>query len=304
MPRNLVVEETAALLPDRKKQRQNRSLMCSGNAGDSANAHPFNQERHNLHGLLSIDVAASERPLARRRKRRAAFGATITLDSLSPVESESLYLGMLTFLAGHVGSPLVFSAGEADNQSLGFECGLRPRLDSALSSVSADGRVFNSSSHVRKRSCKQPLIKVITHEFAAKLSDSSSLSQALQCLMNESAGICVSIHVVSVKQQIFFHLQGAKRDRRTGYQAFNGLADAHLILHLVLPRLSFFSRMKASRQRPHKILQTVNFKVALVLPLNRTRKLLPSIFQGRFKIIRSHCSPATSFVLLIRNLLK
>src|SRR6266576_3096702 len=49
---------------------------------------------------------------------------------------------MLTFLAGHVGSPLVFSAGEADNQNLGFECGLRPRLDSAPSLVQARDRAL------------------------------------------------------------------------------------------------------------------------------------------------------------------
>jgi len=50
---------------------------------------------------------------------------------------------MLAFQAGHVGSPLVFSAGEADNQSLGFECGLRPRLDSASPLAETSGGALN-----------------------------------------------------------------------------------------------------------------------------------------------------------------
>lgn len=67
----------------------------------------------------------------RLRKRGITAGAAVTLDSLASVKSEPLSFIVLTFQAGHISSPLVFSAGEADNQSLGSECGLRPLLDSA-----------------------------------------------------------------------------------------------------------------------------------------------------------------------------
>ncbi len=72
----------------------------------------------------------AKRSLARLRKRGIAGRAAIPLDSLASVGSEPLRFGVLTSEAGH-GFSLVFQREKPDNQSLGSECGLRPRLDSA-----------------------------------------------------------------------------------------------------------------------------------------------------------------------------
>src|SRR5260370_42705624 len=68
-----------------------------------------------------------------------ARGATIPLNSLATIRSESLCFGVLASQAGHVASPLVFLREKPENEGLGFKYGLRPRLDSAPSLVQASG---------------------------------------------------------------------------------------------------------------------------------------------------------------------
>jgi len=141
----VAVEEAAALLPDREKQRENRSLVSASNPRNSADTHSFKQERGDLRRLVGVCIVPSQRPLARLRKRGVAAGAAITLNSLASVESESFCFVVLASQAGHVASPLVFLREKPDNQSLGSECGHRPRLDSAsLPAQTGGGALFRS----------------------------------------------------------------------------------------------------------------------------------------------------------------
>ncbi len=286
-----IVEKALAVFPDRKQERKNRALVCASDARDSANTHSLKQERGDLRCLVSVGVVPSKRPLARLRKRGITAGAAITLDSFPSVESEAFYFVVLASQAGHMASPLVFLREKPENQGLGSECGLRPLLDSSLPSVSADGREFSLF--------EQPQIEIVTHVLAASFTDAASLCQSLQSLVDESSGIRIPVYVVPVKQQSFLHFRRRERNVGTIYQSLDGLANAHLILHFVLPRLGFFGCMEAGRKSSHEVMQPVHLEIPLVLLLYGVRKLLSRIFQGRFKVVRSHCSPET-----IRSLLK
>jgi hypothetical protein len=57
----------------------------------------------------------------------------------------------LAIVAGHRTSPLVFLRVKPDNQHLGSECGLRPRLDSALPVALTTGRALSSTPPKSKR---------------------------------------------------------------------------------------------------------------------------------------------------------
>jgi hypothetical protein len=141
-----VIEEIAAVLSNRKKQRENRALMCASYPRHGANAHSFEQERGDLGRFVGIRVVPSKRPLARLRKCGITARAAVTLDSLPSVKSESLRFVMLASQAGH-GLSLVFLREKPENEGLGFRLGLSPRLDSSLPPVRAGGREFCSSPH-------------------------------------------------------------------------------------------------------------------------------------------------------------
>jgi hypothetical protein len=290
-----LVKEVSAIVSDGQKDRKNRALVCASDAGDSANAHAFKQERHDLRSFFSIGVMPSKGSLARLRKRRVAAGAAITLDSLPSVKSESLRFVVLASQAGH-GLSLVFLREKPDNQSLGSECGLRPRLDSAPSSVSADGGVFNSSSHIRKFSCSRhhPLVKVVPHVAATEFLNPARFSQTLKCLMNHRGGICVSVYVVSIKQQTVLYIRGGKRSSRVVHHAFNCVSNGHLILNPLLHRFSFFRVMDVRSQRPHESLQAVNLEIPFMQFRHGVSELLSRIFQSGFQISASHCSLPTT----------
>jgi hypothetical protein len=95
-----IVEKALAVFPDRKKERENRALVCASDARHSANAHAFKQERGDLRCLVSVCVVPSKGLLAGLRKRGITAGAAIPLDSLASVESESFCFVMLAFEAG------------------------------------------------------------------------------------------------------------------------------------------------------------------------------------------------------------
>ena len=133
------IEQVSSLAPDREKERENRAVVDSRGAGDGANTHTFKQETDDLRGLLSRNVVPSKRFVARFRKCGVTSGAAITLDSVASVESEPFCFVVLAFDAGHVGFSLVFLREKPDNHDLGPECGLLPRLDSALPAALTTG---------------------------------------------------------------------------------------------------------------------------------------------------------------------
>lgn len=136
------IENLPALFSNGEKQGKNRGFVNARKTGYRTDAHAFEQKLHDLRGLFGRDVVASERLVARLRECRFAGGATVTLDAIA-AESESLRFGMLAFDAGHVGFSLVFLREKPDNQLCGSECGLRPRLDSALPVAETTGRAFS-----------------------------------------------------------------------------------------------------------------------------------------------------------------
>jgi hypothetical protein len=92
------------------------------------NTHSFQQERDDLSGFFVRDVIAPERLAARLGECGVTTGAAETLDSLASVESESLCFVVLAVDASH---GLLFLCEKPYNLSLGFRCGLRPRLNLA-----------------------------------------------------------------------------------------------------------------------------------------------------------------------------
>jgi len=139
-----LIGEVTGFCADGKKQRKDSALVGASDPRDGAYAHSFHQERDDLSGFISRNVVSSKRSLARRSERSLAIGAAVTLDFIATVESESSSFGVLATLAGHGLSPLVFLREKPDNQSLGSECGLLPRLDSAPSLASlATGRLLS-----------------------------------------------------------------------------------------------------------------------------------------------------------------
>lgn len=136
------IEKVAAFFPNGDKQRKNRTLMNARHAGNGAHAHSFEQKLDDLRGLFGRDIVASKRLMARLSECRFASGATVTLDSATSVEAKSFCFVVVTADTSHVGFSLVFLLEKPDNQSLGSECGLRPRLDSALPLAETRGRAF------------------------------------------------------------------------------------------------------------------------------------------------------------------
>jgi hypothetical protein len=136
------IEKASALLSYREKQRKNRALVCASEARDGANAHSFKQESDDLRGSLCRNVVASERFLAGFREGTFAGGATESLNLSASVGSKSVCFGVFAADTCHVGFSLVFLREKPDNHDLGSECGLPPRLDSALPSARTDGRAL------------------------------------------------------------------------------------------------------------------------------------------------------------------
>src|SRR5579862_7780894 len=66
----------------------------------------------------------------------------VTLDFVSPTKHQPLRFAVFAVRTGHRTSPVVFLREKPDTKNLWSECGLRPRLDSALPSVQPDGRAF------------------------------------------------------------------------------------------------------------------------------------------------------------------
>ena len=133
------IEQASRFIPDREKQRKNRALVGIGDARDSTHAHTFEQEFYDLCRFFGLDVVASERLLARLGERGFTGRATVPLDSIASVESEPSCFLVFATDARH---GLLFPREKPYNQSLGFECGLRPRLDSAPPLVQARDGAF------------------------------------------------------------------------------------------------------------------------------------------------------------------
>src|SRR6266849_3205996 len=140
---NTRIEKFAAVIANGQKERKNRSLMCASNPRDGAHTHALKQQIDDLRRSFGVRVVASKRLPARLRKRGITSGAAVTLDSLAPIESESLRFVMFASQAGHGLSPLVFLRKKPDNQILGFECGLRPLLNLASPLAETSGGASN-----------------------------------------------------------------------------------------------------------------------------------------------------------------
>jgi hypothetical protein len=134
------VEKIAAVAPDSDKQGKNRALVCSGDAGDGAYTHSFKQKINHAGRFFCVGVVPCKGSLAGLGKRRITAGATVTLDSLPSVKSKTFCFVVIATQASH---GLLFLREKPYNQSLGFECGVRPRLDSAPLLVQAsDGALL------------------------------------------------------------------------------------------------------------------------------------------------------------------
>lgn len=136
---NMTVEGAARLLASGQQERKNRALVDARYARDGADAHPFAQHGHNLDGLGFVQAVLSERLLARFCESGLTGFATEPLDTGLSVGSKTLNYGVLAANARH---GLLFLREKPYNQSLGFECGLLPRLDSAPPMVTAIGGAF------------------------------------------------------------------------------------------------------------------------------------------------------------------
>ena len=123
------IEKLAALFANSKKQRKNRALVRSGNTRYGTHAHSLDQKRYDLRGPVSADVVPSKGALTGSAERRLTRLAAKPLNPQLSVCPKFLSYSVLASQAGHRAFPLVFLREKPDNQSLGFECGLRPRLN-------------------------------------------------------------------------------------------------------------------------------------------------------------------------------
>jgi len=110
-------------------------------AGHSAHTYAFSEKRYNLDGLAEFDGVPPKRFPARLRESGPAAIAPVSLGSEFPVGSKPLCGSVLAPDAGHRTLPLAFLRGKPDT-GVGFECGLRSRLNLASPSVQAGGGAF------------------------------------------------------------------------------------------------------------------------------------------------------------------
>ena len=97
--------------------------------------------------------------LARRGEGCATRIAAVSLNSQSSIGAKLFSGPVLTFQASHW-APLAFLREKPDNQSLGSECGLRPRLDSAPSlAETSDGAFFYSLIFIKSLFVKSAFSK-------------------------------------------------------------------------------------------------------------------------------------------------
>ena len=136
------VKQSTRLFPDREKERKNRSLVDSSDAGNGTDTHALKQERDDLKGGLSRDVVPSKRLLARLRAGRLTAGATIPLDSEASVGSESLCFMVLALEAGHGRFSLVFSWEKPENDFLRVQMRASSAFEFALLEARTSNRAF------------------------------------------------------------------------------------------------------------------------------------------------------------------
>src|ERR1700682_1671095 len=139
------VKDVSALLPDSQKQGKNRALVDAYETRYGTDAHSFHKQTDYLRCFFSLNVVPSKWTFAGFGKRGFAGRAAKTLDSIASLKPKSLCFGVLTTDTCHIRFSLVFLREKPDNQSLGSECGLRPRLDSVPPLAQTSGGVLVST---------------------------------------------------------------------------------------------------------------------------------------------------------------
>lgn len=137
-----LVGEALALLSDCQKQRKNRALVCAGDTRDGTDGHTFHEQSDYLRCFFGLNVVASQWLLAGFGESSLAGLAAESLNPQPSVSSKSLSCSVLASDAGHRTSSLVFSREKSDNQSLGSECRVLPRLDSSPPLAETSGGEF------------------------------------------------------------------------------------------------------------------------------------------------------------------
>jgi len=138
---DFVFEESFAFFSDKSEERQDRGVVDSRHTFDHVDGASFDQEFDDLDRHFQRRGHSAERRGVFFGESLAALTAT---EALKPVTMfPKLFAFRTAIVASHVGSPLVFLREKPDNHDLGSRCGLRPRLDSALLSVTADSRALS-----------------------------------------------------------------------------------------------------------------------------------------------------------------
>ncbi|HTX16478.1 MAG TPA: hypothetical protein VMD77_14355 [Candidatus Baltobacteraceae bacterium] len=133
-------EKTFTFFAYQNEQRQNRGVVNSRDALDRADRTALDQQFDNSNCPVQWRVHRAERSSAFLCESLAALAAAEALKSV-PVLPKLFAFGT-AIVASHVSFSLVFLREKPDNHDLGSDCGLRPPLDSAVPSVSADGTAF------------------------------------------------------------------------------------------------------------------------------------------------------------------
>src|SRR5579864_1917566 len=139
------VKQIPTLLTDSQKQRENRALVDASETRHGADTHSFHKQTDYLRCFFGLDVVASEWFIAGFGESSFAGLAAETLNSQSSVRSKTFCCAVLASNAGHWTFSLVFLREKSDNQSLGSECRLRPRLDSPPPLAQTSGGVIAST---------------------------------------------------------------------------------------------------------------------------------------------------------------
>lgn len=301
---NAGVEKTSGLLTNSEKQRKNRALVRLGDAGDSANAHSLKQERDDLCSLLSRNVVPSERLLARLGERGFAGGAAVPLDSISSVESEPLCFGVITTDAGH---GLLFLCEKPYNQSLGFECGLRPRLNlrPVASLAAGDGALsFFQFSYGRDKlakapsqihdtelvSCNKNSLSLVPNLFLSGRLDFSLSLQTRKHCVNRGEQVPVAASVKSNRFKLhahFFDSDGSVSYSAECHADRVGQSEAGLYIDIFLPT-ELGQNRNALSQITYSLFEFLGACLSFAQLADSVCKFFLCFIKGRFVGLRRH----------------
>lgn len=182
-----ILKKPLALLANENEQAENRGVVNSREALDCVDGASLDKQFEHANRGIQRRAHGAERRSMFCGESLAALTAT---EALKPVAVFTELLALcLAVVARHGLSPSCLSAGEALDSDFRFESGLRPLLNLAPSSVTADDGVFYLSQRIDSKKSKWP-------------SDISSpnlplLKQPLQNRIKESQGVSDSVKFVS-----------------------------------------------------------------------------------------------------------